>query len=203
MINTFLNAKHWQLFLLTFGVQILVQLVWMISIFSNISFDSEPEMEDILTGMPIYIVLLCITAIIQFGWIWSAGTGLQKYIPEALRMKTAFFNFCFIFQIVFLLIYLGFIWQIFNNIEYMEDEFPFSLLHLLWLIPFSLFMAFCAIYTYWFSGKALKTAELKRELKFGDFMAEFVLFWFYPVGVWIIQPKIKKLMEQNEGLPLN
>jgi hypothetical protein len=35
-------------------------------------------------------------------------------------------------------------------------------------------------------------------VKFRDFAGEFFLVWFYPVGVWIIQPKINKMIEVSQ-----
>jgi len=203
-MNIFLRARHWQLFLLTFGIQFIMQLVWMISLFSNFSIDAEnfePEFEAVFNGMGVYMAIALFSMLIYYGWIWSVGIGLQKQIPEALRMKTGFFKFCIIFPLVFLLLYVWFIFRFFMDMEaleelaYMENFNPFIFLG---FIPLGLFVAFCAFYAFWFAGKAVKTAELKRQVKFGDFVAEFFLFWFYPVGVWIIQPNIRKIIDGDD-----
>jgi hypothetical protein len=41
----------------------------------------------------------------------------------------------------------------------------------------------------------VKTIELQREVTFSDFAGEFFLIWFYPVGIWIIQPKVNKFAQ--------
>ncbi|MGB0424367.1 MAG: hypothetical protein ACPGED_08590, partial [Flavobacteriales bacterium] len=46
-------------------------------------------------------------------------------------------------------------------------------------------------------GKALKAHELNKEISTGDCIAEIFLFWFAPIGVWILQPRINRLF-QNE-----
>jgi hypothetical protein len=55
---------------------------------------------------------------------------------------------------------------------------------------------FCIFYTLYFVAKTFKTVELQREVKFSDFAGEFFMIWFYPIGIWIIQPKINKMIEE-------
>ena len=35
--------------------------------------------------------------------------------------------------------------------------------------------------------------ELQHSVKFEDFKEEFILVWFFPVGIWNLQPRINKL----------
>jgi hypothetical protein len=46
-------------------------------------------------------------------------------------------------------------------------------------------------------AKTIKTAELKRKVGLSEFSGEFFLLWFYFIGIWIIQPKINKLVEEK------
>jgi hypothetical protein len=45
MINRFLKAKHWQLFLLTFGVPLISQIILMGSLISNFTVETNPNPE--------------------------------------------------------------------------------------------------------------------------------------------------------------
>jgi hypothetical protein len=124
-MNLFLKAKHWQLFLLTFGIPILFQIILMSLIFSDLAHHQDP-----------------------------------------LRIFTYFKFFP-----VMMLLYMG-------------------TLHL--------FAMFCIFYCIYFVAKTYKTAELQREVSFGDFVLEFFLVWFYPIGVWILQPKINQMIAKYE-----
>ncbi|PCJ98064.1 MAG: hypothetical protein COA50_03830 [Flavobacteriaceae bacterium] len=62
-----------------------------------------------------------------------------------------------------------------------------------------LFSMFCIFYSLYFVSKTIKTVELQREVNFGDFIGEFFMLWFYPFGIWIIQPKINKMAEMESG----
>ncbi|WP_373551080.1 hypothetical protein [Haliscomenobacter sp.] len=47
-------------------------------------------------------------------------------------------------------------------------------------------------------AKTIKTVELQRKVTFSDFIAEFFLVWFFPIGVWILQPTINKLAAKDD-----
>ena len=66
------------------------------------------------------------------------------------------------------------------------------------IIPLHLFAMFCIFYAMYFVAKTIKTVELQREVQFSDFVGEFFLIWFYAIGIWILQPKINKMMEEEE-----
>jgi hypothetical protein len=54
------------------------------------------------------------------------------------------------------------------------------------------------LYAMIFASKTLKSAELKREATLSDYLGDFFLIWFYPLGIWILQPRIHKLLKQEE-----
>lgn len=64
------------------------------------------------------------------------------------------------------------------------------------IVPLHLFSMFCIFYSLYFVAKTFKTVELQREVSFSDFVGEFFLIWFYPIGIWFIQPKINKMIEK-------
>ena len=46
-----------------------------------------------------------------------------------------------------------------------------------------------------FSAKAMSQNEKRRTLTFGDYMSEFLLILFIPIGIWKIQPKMNRLIK--------
>jgi hypothetical protein len=63
------------------------------------------------------------------------------------------------------------------------------------ILPLHLFSICCIVYCLYFVAKTFKTVELQRETTFSDFVAEFFLIWFYPIGVWVLQPKINRMVD--------
>jgi hypothetical protein len=50
----------------------------------------------------------------------------------------------------------------------------------------------------YFTAKTLKSAEMQREAHFSDYIGDFFLLWFYPVGIWFIQPRINRIVQENQ-----
>ena len=65
------------------------------------------------------------------------------------------------------------------------------------IIPLHLFSMFCIIHTIYFVAKAYKIAETQRAVTFSDFVGEFFLAWFFIIGVWIMQPKINTMVNEQ------
>ena len=59
-------------------------------------------------------------------------------------------------------------------------------------------MFFALFQTIVFSCKTLAMIELKREVNFSDYLVNFILMLFFIIGVWILQPKITKLIAENK-----
>lgn len=210
MINTFLKAKHWQLFLLVFGLPLIIYIGWMISFFteflSDLDYNTNTDFPvEMLNGMITFIFLMMIPAAIQYAWFWSMAVGLQKKLPEGMKMKVNMFKVFFIIPIVYLLIYMLFMVTFFGNIENLEnmedleyfDNIGLFFFGIMFFIGISLFVVFCTFYQFWFIAKTIKSAQLKREAVFSDFVGEFFLVWFYPIGVWILQPMVNKIIDEE------
>ena len=210
MINTFLKAKHWQLFLLIFALPFVIYIGWLISFFSdffgNIDYyDSSDFPIELFNGIIYMILLMMIPVVIQYIWFWSMAMGLQKKLPPGMTMKTGLFKAFFIIPIVYGALYLLFIVSFLGNIENLEnlenledfESIGFMILGFMFFLGLSLFVTFCTFYQFWFIAKTIKSAELQRDAKFSEFVGEFFLVWFYPIGVWILQPTINKLVAED------
>ena len=67
------------------------------------------------------------------------------------------------------------------------------------LIPISLYMFFALFQTIVFACKTLTSIELKKEVKFSDYLVNLILILFFIIGVWVLQPKITKLIVETEN----
>ncbi|GLB52465.1 hypothetical protein NBRC110019_15050 [Neptunitalea chrysea] len=191
MIEKFLKAKHWQLFLLTFGIPFILQITTIVSLFRNLVYDSN---DDTIYELffPIFMVITVMYAASLFGWYYSVAVGLQTKVP-AVTMKIKKFKLFFFTPLVYFLIIITYISLISTADDAMHAVF------ILIIFPLHFFSLFCMFYTIYFVAKTIKTVELQREVRFSDFAGEFFMVWFFPIGVWILQPKINKSMERKEG----
>lgn len=206
-MKNYLNAKHWQLFLLFFGVPFLIYIVAVATMVSQISTgqNQEPDIEFLLTIFRILPVFALVYSILYYGWHYSVGMGLQSKLPPELKMNTGRFKIFFFFPMVYLSIlcialsiaFVPFIESI--DSANPEKDLMIIPIAMAFMIPVHLFVVFCVFYTMYFAAKTIKTIELQRETKFADFAGEFFMIWFLPIGIWILQPMINKMYK---GLPL-
>ena len=209
MIEKFLKAKHWQLFLLLFALPFIIYIGWLVSFFSDfiteIEYNSNEFPAEMFDGIMYMLVLMLIPMFVQLGWFYSMAIGLQKKLPEGMTMKVNLFKVFFIIPIIFTLFYFLFLSMLFGNFERIEDleylgdsEIGLMIAGIFFFILLSLFVSFCTFYQYWFIAKTIKSAELQKEATFSEFVGEFFLVWFYAIGVWILQPMANKLMNSDD-----
>lgn len=130
-----------------------------------------------------------------FGWFYALGTNLHKLLPESMPMNLNKFKIFLLIPILYIALLCVFIFFIFKNIDTAKEPPNLGLVAL--IIPAHLFSMFCIFYCLYFNAKTLKAVELQRPVTFNDFAGEFFLLWFYPIGIWIIQPRINKIFEKK------
>lgn len=188
MNKLFLRAKHWHIFILTFALPFLLQMMLIPLVVAG----DNPLI--VLKVTPVSMAFLVVG---YFGWFWSIGTGLQSKVPAGVKLKVNRFRLFFFIPLVYLVLFLLFIaYGLGGFVESGQEPSSGAVaLILAVVLPIHFFVMFCLLYCIYFVAKTYKTVELQREVTFPEFAGEFFLFWFYPVGVWIVQPKINRMVE--------
>ena len=184
MTERLLKAKHWQIFMLLCGLPFLVQIVSMpVLFFGNPARSIIPMM---------LIFLICLGGFLS--WFWSIGMGMRHLIPEACRPKTGKFRFFLIYALVYMLLFSVFISYTFSMVDHInQSQDTFAGMFFV-IFPLHMFAMFAIFYCLYFVAKTYKTVELQRTVTFSDYAGEFFLFWFFPIGIWVIQPKINAMV---------
>jgi hypothetical protein len=133
--------------------------------------------------------------VVLLGWLYVIAVNLNKKIPDTVKMNLTKFKYFFFIPITlgFLSnIFSHFLFKIVNSGESLNWAVFFSV-----MIVLSLFQMICFFYCIYFSAKSLKSVELQRPVTFTDFVLDFFLFLFFPVGVWLIQPRINKIFNET------
>ncbi len=172
IIKLFLKAKHWQIFILMFGAPILFSFINLNSIINPIN--------------TIISIDVFISMILFMGWFYSIGVGLHKLLPKEVDLNLNKFKFFIFFPLIYIMILI--LWRPLN--ELIKIDFGLT-------IPFHLFSMFCMFYVMYFCSKTIKSIEMNKEVTFSDYSSEFFLFWFYIIGIWILQPKINKIYSEK------
>ena len=197
MIEKFLKAKHWQLFIIIVGIPLIFQFVMMGFMMFNFTIESNPDPSMMFNSMKFFPIMMILLIGVIFGWFWSVAIGLQIKVPEHVNMKVKKFKVFFFIPLVYLILMMLFMEFTMNGLMNNGTEpngiFVGSIFAI--VIPLHLFSMFCIFYCLYFVAKTFKTVELQREVKFSDFAGEFFMIWFFPIGIWIVQPKINKMIE--------
>ena len=129
-----------------------------------------------------------------FGWFWAIAIHLQEKLPDDLKLKATRFKIFLLFPIIYFMIFFVFVdYALSGAIENGTGPNPafFAL-----IIPFHLFAIFCIFYCSYFVSRIFKTVELQRKVTFSDFSGVFYMILFFPFGIWTIQPRINKMIEE-------
>lgn len=175
-----LKIKHWQLFGLLILVPVFFQLIGIESLLNG-----DPR--ETFKMFPILVILFCT---IMYSWIYSIGIFMNKRLPQTVSLNLTTFRVFTFFIVTYVIMAVILMTLIFSDtiIAIPNMTMVFLMLHL--------FVMFCIFYCMWFTAKSLKSVELQRPVTFSDFAGDFLLILFFPIGVWIIQPRINKLFEQ-------
>ena len=176
--SIFLRAKHWQMFLLLFVVPTAAEITAGGFIPATIRSWND-------LGRP-GVLLICVTVLYMFcvvAWFWSMGSLFGSIVKPALKLKEG----VFLFALVYPLIYSLFVVWLFLAV-------PVGV-----IVPLHLLCMFCLFYILYFVAKSLVLAETGEPVSFYDYAGPFFLLWFYPLGVWIIQPRVNRLYAGRSG----
>jgi hypothetical protein len=157
---------------------------------------NNPALEDKL----IFVILMIgVSAFI--GWLWAAVIGLQDKIPRTVKRNVKLFKATqlvpFIYVVVLVLLVLLDSPAEMNTA--LKSGAPvvnktMDMVSQAFMVLNTLSVA-CIVYGLFYVAKTVKMAELQRKVYFLDFAGIFLLICVFPVGIWIVQPKINKMME--------
>ncbi|MCZ4409649.1 hypothetical protein O3Q51_12575 [Cryomorphaceae bacterium 1068] len=215
MVDRFLKAKHWQIFLFGVGIPFVLQMILfglIVGQIANLQNAENPASAFLSSGIiGSYLGIFAISFLsffILYGWMYSIGVGLKKYLPADVHSRTKFFVFCLVFPIAYIFLFLFLYFQAFTSMIGWESSTPEAafggMMGMFFLIiPLHLFAMFCGIYVLRFVAKIIKSVELQRRARFSDYIGYFFLVWFYPIGIWILQPEINKIVSGENADPVS
>jgi len=188
-MKIFLKLKHWQLFGLLMGILLILQIAGVTTIIVS---------QDSTKMFTVFSLILILFVAVYFGWFYTLGVNLNTKLPDTVKMSLTKFKWFLIIPIVYIVFFSIFMSGIFENTFEDEEPTPFIIASNIGIIlPLHFFSMFCIFYCLYFNAKSLKAVEWQRPVNFSDYAGEFFLIWFFPIGIWIIQPRINKMFDEN------
>jgi hypothetical protein len=131
----------------------------------------------------VYLIKVLFVILAFVAWIFVLGRALNLCIPVRYRLNE-------MFQIVNLFVFTVLFVPIMIFLDYKIIFYGFAR-----IIP--LLIIFNVMYLFYFTSKALVTAEVGRRVLLKDHILELLLLMIGYLGVWIIQPRINKLWDKK------
>jgi hypothetical protein len=197
MILKTLQAKHWQVFLILFGIPLGIHLLVLNYVFRGGARFNRQLLDQYLVYRPLVLFLMLFFMGV---WFWSVGVGLQKIIPLELQLKVKRFKVFFFIPLVYILFSMGFLENIMYSI-FSNEQSGFLLSWFSSILLIHSFSIFCILYCVYFIAKTIVIAKLQRAVKFNDCVGIILLLWLLPIGIWFIQPLINKLIATYDVNP--
>jgi len=115
---------------------------------------------------------------VLLGWLLSVGLSLQNKVPTELMGSVTFFQANISYGFIFLFI-----------IDFFAvEQSPF-------LIPFQLYGVYSFFYSLYFVSRSLVIAEEQKKVRGDRYLGTLFLFWFAPIGIWFLNPRIKSCIK--------
>ena len=133
-------------------------------------------------GNKVELVVVELAWICFVTWFWSVGSLLHALVRPDLRPSLMFFRLALVYPLVYMAFFL-----------LTFDRLTMSSSYLFFVFPFHLFAMYCVFFDLNFVSKSLALAETGKPVSFSDYAGSFFLLWFFPLGIWFVQPRINRL----------
>jgi hypothetical protein len=147
--------------------------------------------------------------IFQFAWQWSVGVSLHPKLPKQVKMNLNVFKAFLIIPFVYIVVISMGMGSVISNMSEStmrstEGQPSEDLINMIKWFPIfillHLFSMFCLFYTIYFLSKELRAVEKQDYINGNDYIGEFFMNWFLPVGIWFLQPRINKIFNPKEEI---
>lgn len=200
-----LRAKHWQIFLPYIAVYLISMGVMFSAILRFVSDPVYGDIEWLLSRMQLSIWFIILLVLIHYFWMLAVGLNLHKLLPAEQRTSKKTFLLLFILNLsitvsvlvgaIFIYQWVG--WKLGNNQGTFNNPQGFSIA----IVLVSICGFIISILLYAQLARILNNLEKGRVTSWSENIVEVILLWFFPVGIWFLQPRINKLVKGDAGPP--
>lgn len=179
-----LQLKHWQIFTLLIGAPLLFQVITIGLLMAGKSPASF---------FVAFAAMMLLSGGVFFSWFYALGTRLYKKLLGTVSLNIKLFKVALFTPAIYIILVLGYMLWALASASAGQDSPNAGIL--LVIIPLHLLSVAGIFYCLRFNAKALKSVELQRPVVLSDYPGELFMIWFFPIGIWIIQPRVNQLFQ--------
>lgn len=174
-----LRLRHWQAFLLLFILPFLMQQAILALLNAS----------DVRLGPASAMLIDAIPATVFALWMWRVGIWLFRRLPESIKITPLYFHLSTFYMLLYTLVFVYTFAMVRDSV--VAGTLPLGLLIL--ILPMHLFATFLYLYILYFMARLLLSVEEQRVVDFGAYAGTYFYFLLLPLGIWFIQPRLRKL----------
>lgn len=191
-LSFFLKIRAWQLFILMTAVMVGQGLVM-----TTVANPFDGIALAFAIGTPAIMLLID-------GWLLTIAITANNKLPSPLQQSPVWTitatTYGFIYILYFVLSVIP------ESLKFAETM---AQLHIegrlqemdpstitgppIYIFPLHILAMFCMFYLLIYTAKRFVTLEQNREVKSSDYIEVFFMLWIFPIGVWLIQPRVNRL----------
>lgn len=189
-MRKYLLAKHWHYFIAAFILPLFILTLGLFLPFY------------VLNGATPFIAIplsILIAQLVIYFWLWNIGKLLFNKLPFFISKEYAVFKWLIIIPaaislLIFIFLLSGAFILGMGYFSYSSTLFSSMII----ILPLWGLLLLSKLYCFYFAAKVLKSSEQHRNVRGVEILNDFMLLVFFPIGIWIIQPRLNKLMRQME-----
>jgi len=109
---------------------------------------------------------------------------MQEYVPIKVPMKENFY------------LLNGFVWfAAYSTVMVLSGGE--GMVFTGWGLLLGLYVIFAYLYFLTYPAKVLWCAQRRREARIGEYYGDALALLFLPVGIWFLQPKVKRILQRD------
>lgn len=181
-MNAIVNAKHWQLFLIIIVLPIAILIPQISKTIAHLETKGDAQVVETIMHIKYMPLIWSLIGILFLLWLYS--------IMNAVRKENQHFEFPSKFNLVvyYCIAYLCILGIMLFNTFSKKEFYPELVIYM--IVP-TIIYALCFIYILYKTSRTL--VDQKHTT---NFVLTLILILLYPVGIWLLQPKINKIRSQ-------
>ena len=180
------RLKAWQVFIILILPMFASQFYLMSNMPSPASSPRPPSLEEFDALFKQTMLMSLLMMVLLLAWVLSIGFAANRRVEQSLRQNTRLAIGSASFAAGYVAL-APLIWpspgDLSSGAASMALIFP---LHILAMIAL--------IYVLAFTARNVMMAERQSPVSFFDYSGPFFLIWFFPIGVWFVQPRVNRIV---------
>jgi hypothetical protein len=155
---------------------------WLMIVIFSINFLSlvapfYSELSRIALTVPVIM-----SSLIIFLWYFSVSMNLSRLVPTYKGLNIKYITF----GVPIAFIYFGY-YQIVSSLS---SRAAVEIMR--FIFPIHVFSTVIILYCLFYISKSLVSLEKSREANLNEYLSTLFMFWFLPLGIWKLKPRILK-----------